>query len=87
MISTMRSRWPTKRILIGKTDLDAAYLRIHVNATTVSTCIAIVDKLDFLYLRLSFGTTPAPGEYMTVSEAAIDLATINFEMNTGTQMI
>ena len=60
MISTMRIRWPTKVILIGKTDLDAANLRIHANATTVSTCIAIVDELDFLCLGLTFGTTPAP---------------------------
>ena len=69
----MRSRWPTKRILIGKTDLDAAYRRIHANATTTSTCIAIVNELALLCLRLSFGITPAPAEYTTVSEAAIDL--------------
>ena len=73
MISAMQSIWPTKRILIGKTDLDAAYRRIHTNATTASTCIAIVDELGFLCLRLPFDTTPAPAEYMTVSEAAIDL--------------
>ena len=62
-----------KRILIVKTDLDSAYHRIHANATTVSTFIAIVDELSFLYLRLPFGTTHAPEEYTTVSEAAIDL--------------
>ena len=73
MISAIRSRWPTKQILIGKTDLDAAYRRIHANATTASTCIAIVDEIYFLYLRLPFGTTPAPAEYATVSEAAIEL--------------
>ena len=73
MISTMRIRWPTKLILIGKTDLDAAYRRIHANAKTASTCIAIVDELAFLCLRLPFGTTPAPEEYTTISEAAIDL--------------
>ena len=28
MISVMRSRWSTKQILIGKTDLDAAYRQI-----------------------------------------------------------
>ena len=38
-----------------------------------STCIAIVEKLAFLYLGLPFGTTPAPAEYTTVSEAVIDL--------------
>ena len=73
MISEMQSRWPTKRILIGKTDLNAAYRWIHANATTASTCIAIVDEIAFLCLRLPFGTTPAPTKYMTVSEAAIYL--------------
>ena len=69
----MRSKWPTKRILIGKIDLDAAYRQIHANATTTSTCIAILDELDLFSLRLPFGTTTAPEEYTTVSEAAIDL--------------
>ena len=73
MISAMQSRWPTKRILIGKTDLDKVCLWIHANAKTASTCIAIVDELAFLCLRLPFGATPAPAEYTTVSEAAIDL--------------
>ena len=73
MISAMQSRWPTKLILIRKTDLDASYRRIHANATTASTCIAIVYELSFLCLRLPLGTTPAPAEYTTVSEAAIDL--------------
>ena len=62
MISAMRSRWPTKRIFIGKTDMDAAYLRIHANAKTSSTCIEIVNKLAFLCLTLPFGTTPATAE-------------------------
>ena len=79
MISAMRSRWPTKRIIIGKADLDAAYRHIHANATTASTCIAIVDELAFLYLRLPFGTTPASVGYMTVSEAAIYLGNDLFQ--------
>ena len=73
MISAMQSRWPKKRILIGKTDLDSAYRLIHANAKTASTCITIVDELAFLCLRLPFGTTPVPAEYTTASEAAIDL--------------
>ena len=72
-ISAIQSRWPTKRILIGKTDLDAAYRRIHANTTTVSTCIAIVNEVSFLCFRLPFGSTSAPAEYTTVSEAAIYL--------------
>ena len=74
MISAMQSKWPTKRILIGKTDLDVAYLQIHAKEKSESTCITILDKLAFLCLRLPFGTTPAPAEYMTVSEAAIYLS-------------
>ena len=73
MISAIRSRWPTKRILIGNTYLDAAYRQINANATTASTCIAIVDKIAFLCLKLPFGTAPTPAEYTIVSEAAIDL--------------
>ena len=73
MISAMQSRWPTKRIIIVKTYLYAAYLWIHVNATTASAYITIVDKIYFLCLKLPFGTTPAPAECTTVSEAAIDL--------------
>ena len=69
----MRSKWPTKRILILKTDLDAAYQRIHANAITALTCIAILDELEFLCLWLPFLTTPVPEEYKTVSEAEIDL--------------
>ena len=72
MISAMRSRWPTK-IFIGKTDLGAAYRRIRANAKTALTCTAIVDELAFLCLMLLFCTTPAPAEYPTTSEAAIDL--------------
>ena len=34
IISAMRNKWPTKLIFIGKTDPDAAYRRIHANATT-----------------------------------------------------
>ena len=60
MISSMKSIWPTKRIPIGKIDLDAAYRRIHANVTTVSTFIEIVYKLAFLCLRLTFGATPVP---------------------------
>ena len=73
MISAMRSKWPTKRILIGKTDLAAAYSQIHANATTALAFIEIVDNLAFICLRLPFGTTHAPAEYTTVSEAAIYL--------------
>ena len=46
---------------------------MHAHANTASTCIVIVEELAFLCLRLPFGTTPAPAEYTTISEAAIYL--------------
>ena len=52
-------------------DLGAAYCQIHANAMTTSTCIAIVDKLDFIFLWLSFVTMTAPGEYITISKTEI----------------
>ena len=69
----MRRKWQKKRILIGKIGLDSAYRRIYAHTTTALTCIAIVDELAFLYLRLPFGTTPTPAEYTTDSELEIYL--------------
>ena len=40
---------------------------------TTAAFISIVGKLNFLCLRLPFGTTPSPLEYTTISEAEIDL--------------
>ena len=37
-----------KSILIGKTDLDAAYRCIHENSWITSTSIAILDNLALL---------------------------------------
>ena len=73
MTGYMRFNWTSKRILIGKTDLDASYRRVQANAQIASTYIAIVGKISFLCPRLTFGTTPAPEEYTTTGEGAIDL--------------
>ena len=54
-----------------KTDLDASYNPIRAKAQIVLTCIATFGRLDFLYLRLPFGTTPTPSEYTTISEVEI----------------
>ena len=73
MIFSMKKKWPTKWILIGKTYLHAAYRHIHENNKTTSTCISIVDKPDFFYLRLPFGNTTVPEECTTIREAEIYL--------------
>ena len=73
MIAFMRIKCPSKCILIGKTDLGAAYCHVHANAQISATCIAVSVKLAFLFLSLPFGTTHPPAEYTTTSEAEIDL--------------
>ena len=69
----MRIRCPSKRILIGKLDLDAAYRRVHANAQIAAICIAVIGTLAFLCMRLTFGNAPAPAEYTTIIESAIEL--------------
>ena len=73
MIKSMCIKCPSKRRLIWKTDLYAAYHCIHANLRIVSMQIDIVDKLYLICLRLTFVTTPAPVDHDTVSEAEIDL--------------
>ena len=73
MIAAMRIKWPSKCILIVKTDLDAAYQLVHANAKIMSTCIKIVENPAFICLRLTFGTTHTPAEYTTLSKAEIEL--------------
>ena len=73
MIASMRIKWTSKRIMVGKTDIDAAYRRVHTNAQISATCISIVLKIAFLCLHLPFGITPSPEEYNNISKASIDL--------------
>ena len=73
MFTSMQIKWPSKFILIGKKDLDAAYSRIHVNTWIVSTFVSIVDNLAHICICLPFRTTSAPAEYTIVIKSAIGL--------------
>ena len=73
MIKDIRIKWPSKRILIEKTDLGAAYCRIHTKKRIASTCIAIVDNIYLLCLRLNFITMNALEDYNTAIKSAIKL--------------
>ena len=73
MISAMCIKWPAKRTLTGKKDLNAAYQCVHTNAKIASKCITIVGKPAFICLGMTFRNTPAPTEYTTISEASIEL--------------
>ena len=74
VIPSIRMKWTYKIIFIRKTDLDAAYCRIHANSRIKSTCIAIIDNLALVCLQLPFVITHVLLEYTTVIEASIDLA-------------
>ena len=76
MTASMQLKWPSKCILIGKTDLDGAYRCVHANSKIAPKCIAIVEKLSLLLLKLPFGPTTVLEEYTTISEVEIYLGNI-----------
>ena len=73
-ISSIRARHPTSPIIMTKTDMDAAYRRIHSNITSAVTCITILQEIAYLLTRLPFGSAPAPGFFSVISDSATDLA-------------
>ena len=73
-IHHIRYRHPGKRIWINKTDMDAAYRRLHANTKSATTCISILNEIAYLLVRLPFGSSPAPPKFSAVSDAAADIA-------------
>ena len=70
----MRIHNPSTPILFNKTDLDAAYRRLHVAIKYALLCITIIGRIAYLLVRLPFGSTPAADEFCTISESITDLA-------------
>ena len=73
MIVATPIKYPSKSILIGETDLDTSYRRIHANEQIASTCITIIENLSLLCIQLTFGTAPVLTEYTTFIKAEIEL--------------
>ena len=73
-ISEIRRRHPNTPILITKTDMDAAYRRIHATMQAAVTCITILANIAYLLTRLPFGSAPAPALFSIISDSATDLA-------------
>ena len=65
---------PIKKIYMVKTDLDAAYRRVHVHPRIAIKQISIIDKIANIGSRLPFGSSPAPSLYCIVSDIVFDLA-------------
>jgi hypothetical protein len=73
-IHDIRRRHPTKVIWINKTDMDAAYRRLHTNMSAAITCITIINQIAYLLLRVPFGASPAPTKFSSISDTAADVA-------------
>ena len=73
-IHSIRSRHPKKKIWMNKTDMDAAYRRIHANMQSATTCITVLQDLAYLLGRLPFGSAPAPTLFSSVSDSVADVA-------------
>ena len=73
-VHALRLLHPSIHILFNKTDLDAAYRRLHVALAYALLCITIISRIAYLLVRLPFGTTPAADEFCTVSESITDLS-------------
>ena len=73
----LRENNPTSRILISKTDLDSAYRRAHTTERPAAKSITWFQFqghwMLLLCLRLTFGSTPRPSLFSTISESLTDL--------------
>ena len=74
MIYRQRLAFPQRRIMIVKTDLDAAYRCAHVAPRIAIKQLSIVDNIAYIGGRLPFGSSPAPSIFSIVSDVCFDLA-------------
>jgi hypothetical protein len=70
----LRGRFPTKRILITKTDWKAAYRRGHLSIQTALQCATQADDALLIPLRMTFGGAPCPADWSCIGDAGCDLA-------------
>jgi hypothetical protein len=73
-IVDLRSRHPTRPILIGKIDLKAAYRRAHLHPNTVAEFLTVFDGRLNASLRMTFGGAAFPSMWSNCSEIIGDLA-------------
>ena len=73
-----RRKYPNKKILTSKIDYKSAYRRVHLAwQTALQTCTQITEQeIAVLSLRLTFGGSPCPTKWNSMSEPATDLANI-----------
>ena len=76
-IVSARIKYPTSIIYATKLDFKSAYRRCHLHASTaIQSCAQLPSlQIALIMLRLTFGGTPCPYEWSTISELVCDLAT------------
>lgn len=74
MIHQLRLRYPNIPIIQVKTDLDAAYRRVHVHPEIAIKQVVIINEIVYVGLRLPFGSSPVPTIYSILSDLVFDLA-------------
>ena len=85
-IHALRYRYPNKRILMSKVDIEKAYRRLHTSSEMAAKCIALWHlsesehdsssnkEIATILSRLPFGSNPAPAEFSICSDITFDLA-------------
>ncbi len=64
---------PDQPILMSRSDLDAAYHRVHVAWHLATQCIMLLGGIEYLLLRLPFGAAAAPAKFCVASEIVHDV--------------
>jgi hypothetical protein len=83
-IVSLRWRHPSKRILIGKFDIKAAYHRAHLDAPTAMECLTTCGGMLFASLRYTFGGAAFQSLWSCYSEVICDLSNDLFDALPGT---
>lgn len=73
-IISMRTHFPSHRILAFKTDFSKAYRRIHYHGESAVLGITASNDKAYIPLRLTFGGCACPHIWCSVSELIADLA-------------
>ena len=73
-IVSLRRDNPNCRILLAKYDYSDAYRRMALSALAAPQSIAVFQDIAYLALRLTFGGSPNPAAFCTLSEMVADLA-------------
>jgi hypothetical protein len=72
-IFSLRQRYPTKHVLVGKYDWKSAYRHAHLRGHTLCESITHVNGFLVAFLRMPFGSKPCPSQWSNISEMACDM--------------